>query len=87
MKKNVPPPKTVATGPASGLTLPKDVQRRIETGRMDTAEIVKYAEGLKEKGDVEACVAAYQLWVRASKDPHRYLACFNLGVTLSNLGR
>lgn len=87
MKKNVPPHKTIATGPASDLTLPKDVQRRIETGRMDTTEIVKCAEGLKEKGDMEACVAAYQLWVRGSKDPHRYLACFNLGVTLSSLGR
>ena len=87
MKKNVPPHKTIATGPASGLTLPKDVQRRIETGRMAATDIVDCAEGLKRRGDVEACVAAYQLWMRGSKDPNRHLGCFNLAVTLSSLGR
>lgn len=87
MKKIVPPSKTAAAAPASGLNLPKEILRRLETGRMSTSDIVDCAEGLKGRGDVEACVAAYQLWVRGSKDPNRHLACFNMAVTLSSLGR
>jgi predicted O-linked N-acetylglucosamine transferase (SPINDLY family)/glycosyltransferase involved in cell wall biosynthesis len=54
---------------------------------MLAADIVDCAEALKEKGDLAGCVAAYKLWLRESKASGRHVAWFNLGVTLSTLGR
>ncbi len=87
MKKTVSPPKNSALAPASAPSLPKDMQRRIESGRMTAPEIVDYAEALKERGDLEGCVSAYKFWLKGSRDTSRHLAFFNLGVTLSMLGR
>lgn len=86
MKKNTPPQTAKAAGTPVAAALSKDVQRRIESGRMTAADIVECAEGFKERGDTEGCVAAYRLWLRG-KSPSRHLALFNLGVTLSALGR
>jgi predicted O-linked N-acetylglucosamine transferase (SPINDLY family)/glycosyltransferase involved in cell wall biosynthesis len=87
MKKNAQPSKNDATGPTLHASLPREIQRRIESGRMNAGAIVDCAEALREAGNLEGSAAAYQLWLRGSKDPHRHLAWFNLGVMLSALTR
>ena len=87
MKKNALPQKSVASADPNAAGLAKETLRLIESGRMGVAEIVDCAELLKQRGDIEGSAAAYKLWLRGNKTPNRHVAWFNLGVTLSMLGR
>ncbi len=56
-------------------------------GKVDLMEIMARAEGLKAAGKVEEGIAVYKDWLEDTLSPLRFVAWFNLGASLSSVGR
>ena len=56
-------------------------------GKLDLVEILSRTEGLKAGGQIEHAIILYQDWLKATSSPFRFVALFNMGASLSGLGR
>ena len=58
-----------------------------EQGSLDLIQLMGVAENLNSSGRRERAIVLYRLWLEHSTSPLAYVACFNLGVTLSADGQ
>jgi predicted O-linked N-acetylglucosamine transferase (SPINDLY family) len=58
---------------------------RAGQGTLELGDLMTAAERLNASGRKDAAAELYRLWLEHTTSPHAYVACFNLGTTLSSI--
>jgi predicted O-linked N-acetylglucosamine transferase (SPINDLY family) len=59
---------------------------KVSQGRMELGEVLSLAESLKVGNDIEPANKVYRAWIDSTQSPFKYVALFNLGVGLAQVG-